>query len=87
MDNLGAHKSVAITPLIENAGATLWYLPPYSPDYNPIEPMWSKIKAILKRVCARTYDALGEAIALALDAVSPEDSQGFFRHCFVGVKC
>ena len=86
MDNLGAHKSAAITQLIEKAGAALWYLPPYSPDYNPIEQMWSKVKAILKRVCARTYDALGEAIALALDAVSPKDSQGFFRHCFVGMK-
>lgn len=85
MDNLSAHKSAAITRLIEDAGATLWYLPPYSPDYNPIEQMWSKVKAILKRVCARTQDALVEAIALALDAVSPEDSQGFFRHCCVGV--
>lgn len=85
MDNLSAHKSAAITTLIENAGATVWYLPPYSPDYNPIEPMWSKVKAILKRVCARTRDALEQAIALALDAVSPEDSQGFFRHCFVGM--
>ncbi|MGO8704523.1 MAG: IS630 family transposase, partial [Candidatus Brocadiia bacterium] len=87
MDNLSAHKSAAIIQLIENAGATLWYLPPYSPDYNPIEQMWSKVKAALKRVCARTYDALEEAIALALDAVSPQDSQGFFRHCCVGIKC
>ena len=87
MDNLSAHKSTAITQLIENAGATLWYLPPYSPDYNPIEQMWSKVKATLKRVCARTHDALEEAIALALDAVSPEDSQGFFRHCLVGMEC
>ena len=86
MDNLSAHKSAEIPQLIENVGATLWYLPPYSPDYNPIEQMWSKVKAILKRVCARTQDALGEAIALALDAVSPEDSQGFFRHCAVGVE-
>ena len=87
MDNLSAHKSTVIARLIENAGATLWYLPPYSPDYNPIEQMWSKVKAILKCACARTHDALVEAIALALDAVSPEDSQGFFRHCFVGMKC
>ena len=86
MDNLSAHKSAAITQLIENAGATLWYLPPYSPDYNPIEQMWSKVKASLKHVCARTHDALGEAIALALDAVSPEDSQSLFRHCAVGVE-
>jgi transposase len=86
LDNLSAHKSAAITQLIENAGATVWYLPPYSPDYNPIEQMWSKVKAILKRVCARTHDALEEAIALALDAVSPEDSQGFFRHCLVGIE-
>ena len=48
--------------------------------------MWSKVKAILKRVCARTHDAIEEAIALALDAVSPEDSRGFFCHCLVGMK-
>jgi transposase len=87
MDNLSAHKSAAITHLIENAGATLWYLPPYSPGYNPIEQMWSKVKATLRRLRARTQDALGEAIALALDAVSPEDSQGFFPHGCVGMKC
>ena len=86
MDNLSAHKSPAITRLIENAGATLWYLPPYSPDYNPIEQMWSKVKAILKRLCARTHDALMAAIASALDAVTAQDSIGFFRHCNVGVK-
>jgi transposase len=85
-DNLSAHKSTAITQLIENAGATIGYLPPYSPDYNPIEQMGSKVKATLKRVCARTHDALEEAIALALEAVSPEDSQGFFRHCLVGME-
>jgi len=86
MDNLSAHKSPTIARLIEKAGATVWYLPPYSPDYNPIEQMWSKVKAILKRLAARTHEALMAAIAAALDAVSPEDSRGFFRHCAVGIK-
>jgi len=86
MDNLSAHKSAVIAKLIEDAGATLWYLPPYSPDYNPIEQMWSKVKAMLKRLCARTQEALWEAIVAALDAVSPDDCQGFFRHRLVGVK-
>ena len=87
MDNLSAHKSPAISRLLEAAGATVWYLPPYSPDYNPIEPMWSKVKAALQRAGARTYDALVDAIAHALDGVSPQDSHGFFHHCGVGVKC
>ena len=86
MDNLGAHKPPAIAELIKKAGATLWYLPPYSPDYNPIEWMWSKVKAALKRMQARTQEALWKAIAIALDAVSPNDCQGFFRHCSVGIK-
>lgn len=86
MDNLGVHKPPAIAELIKKAGATLWYLPPYSPDYNPIELMWSKVKATLRHMQARTQEALWNAIAAALDAVSPNDCQGFFRHCRVGMK-
>lgn len=86
MDNLSAHKSPVIARLLKAAGATVWYLPPYSPDYNPIELMWSKVKAALRRAEARTYDALVDTIALALDAVSPQDSRGFFHHCAVGIK-
>lgn len=86
MDNLGAHKSPTITGLLEAAGATPWYLPPYSPDYNPIELMWSKLKALLKHAQARTQEMLWKAIATALDAVSAMDCQGFFQHCFVGIN-
>jgi len=86
MDNLSAHKSPTIAKLLEDAGATLWYLPPYSPDYNPIEMMWSKVKATLKRLQARTQESLWKAVAVALDTVSSDDCQGFFRHCSVGIK-
>lgn len=83
MDNLSAHKSTAITQMILAAGATLWYLPPYSPDFNPIELMWSKVKASLRRAKARTHDALCDAIAEALSNVTPEESKNFFFHSFV----
>lgn len=85
MDNLPAHKSPSIARMLEAAGATLWYLPPYSPDFNPIEQMWSKVKTWLRRVKARTQEELYEAIAQALRAVSAEDIDGFFRHCLVGI--
>ncbi len=85
MDNLSAHKSPAIRARLEQAGAQLLYLPPYSPDFNPIEAMWSKVKTSLRQAKARTYDELQTAIAKALSEITPEDSKGFFRHCFVGV--
>ena len=80
MDNLPPHKVPGVAEAIEAAGARLLYLPPYSPDYNPIENMWSKVKAHLRRAAARTFDALGQAIDSALAAVSPEDCRGFFAH-------
>ncbi len=80
MDNLSAHKAAAITKLIEDAGATLWYLPPYSPDYNPIEQMWSKIKQLLRSLAARTWDGLVKAIGIALDHVTTDDLLGWFTH-------
>lgn len=85
MDNLAAHKSPAIQALLEASGATLRYLPPYSPDFNPIELMWSKVKTYLRATKARTYDELQTTIAQALAKITPQDSNGFFRHCFVGV--
>ncbi len=85
MDNLSAHKSPAIARLLHEAGAELWYLPPYSPDFNPIELMWSKVKTTLRRAKARSQKALWKAIAEALEEITPEDSCGFFRHCFVGI--
>lgn len=81
MDNARPHKSQRVTEAIEGVGCTLVYLPPYSPDFNPIENMWSKVKACLRKACARTWDALVDAVRDALLAVTPEDCDGFFEHC------
>ena len=81
MDNLSPHKSPGIAEAIEAAGAEVWFLPPYSPDFNPIEKMWSKIKAFLRAVKARTYDALLQAIAAALRTISSSDVTGWFASC------
>jgi transposase len=81
MDNLSAHKHPRIRQLIESAGASVLYLPPYSPDFNPIEMIWSKVKRLLRTIAARTIDALHEAFGQALAAVTPKDIQGCFRHC------
>ncbi len=81
MDNLGAHKGVRVRELIESRGCKLLYLPPYSPDYNPIEEAFSKIKSFLRRVGARTREGLVEAMGRALDALSAKDARGFFAHC------
>ncbi len=81
MDNLGAHKGARIKELIEARGATLLFLPAYSPDISPIEEAFSKIKALLKKAAARTREALVEAIGLALEAVTSEDAEGWFVHC------
>lgn len=81
MDNLSPHKHPRVRELIESAGARVLYLPPYSPDYNPIENMWSKVKSYLRSAAARTYEALLQAISAALAAITPEDCRGFFRHC------
>jgi len=81
LDNLPAHKPVAIREAIEAAGATLLFLPPYSPDLNPIEMAFSKIKALLRKAAARTVQALWDAIRHAIDAVTPQDAQSFFIAC------
>jgi transposase len=81
MDNLGAHKGQRIKELIEARGASLLFLPAYSPDFSPIEEAFSKIKALLKKAAARTREALVEAIGLALEAVTSEDAEGWFVHC------
>lgn len=83
MDNLSAHKSPAMDALFAAAGIELRYLPPYSPDFNPIELMWSKVKAALRKTKARTQHALSDAIAQALQTVTPEQSRNFFCHAFV----
>ncbi len=81
MDNLSVHKSKRVRDLIEERGCELWFLPAYSPDLNPIEEAFSKAKGILKNAKARTLNALFEATARALGAVSEQDALGFFGHC------
>jgi len=81
MDNLSAHKNKEVEALIRSVGAELWFLPPYSPDLNPIEKMWSKMKAILRKIKARTEEALVEAVAYALDKVTANDAKGWFESC------
>jgi transposase len=81
MDNLSAHKSQQVRELIKSVGAELWYLPAYSPDLNPIEKMWSKIKSILRTLKARTEEALIRAIAKALEMVTASDVKGWFESC------
>ena len=86
MDNLNAHKGERIKELIEERGCELVYLPPYSPDFNPIEEAFSKIKRLLrKKVEARTREALVEAIGAAISAVTVSDARGFFDHCGYGI--
>ncbi len=81
LDNLSAHKSRQARQLIESVGAELWYLPAYSPDLNPIEKMWSKIKSILRTLKARTKEALIHAVAKALEMVTAGDAKGWFGSC------
>ncbi len=81
MDNLSAHKVGGVREAIEAAGAKLAYLPPYSPDFNPIEKMWSKIKAFLRKAKARTPAALLDAIGAALQKVTASDATGWFEAC------
>ena len=86
MDNLSAHKVKGVREAIESADCDLWYLPPYSPDYNPIEKLWSKVKAWLRRVEAKSFDALSDAIADALRAVKPKECWNYFKSCGWGHK-
>jgi transposase len=80
MDNLSAHKGGKVRELVEGRGCELMYLPPYSPDLNPIEEAFSKVKGLLRRAEARTREALVEAMGEALGAVSARDARGFFEH-------
>ncbi len=80
IDNLSAHKRERVRTLLEARGCELWFLPAYSPDLSPIEQAFSKLKALIRRAEARTRDALYEAIATALELITPSDAQGYFRH-------
>jgi len=81
MDNLSAHKGGRVKEIVESRGCELVYLPPYSPDFNPIEQAFSKVKGLVRRAEARTRESLIEAMGLALGAVTVRDIQGFFGHC------
>lgn len=81
MDNLASHKVTGVREAIDAVGASLWYLPPYSPDMNPIEKLWSKVKAWLRRVAARTVEGLMHAVADALNALDPDECLNYFKSC------
>lgn len=81
MDNLSAHRVKGVRELIAASGAELLYLPPYSPDFNPIEQAWSKLKQLLRAAKARTAEALQQAVAEALKAISADNAAAWFRHC------
>ena len=81
MDNLSSHKVAGVQEAIEKAGASVWYLPPYSPDLNPIEKLWSKVKAWLRRIAARTIDGLIAAIGDALRDVDERECRNYFASC------
>ena len=82
MDNLSSHKVAGVRERIETAGAELLYLPPYSPDLNPIEKAWAKLKQLLRTAKARTAETLQQAIAELLPAISPQDAHAWFRTPF-----
>lgn len=81
MDNLSSHKVSGVEEAITATGASLLFLPPYSPDCSPIENCWSKLKTILRQVKARTRDALDDALTYAISQITGSDAKGWFRHC------
>jgi transposase len=81
LDNLGAHRASRIEEITASCGAQVLWLPPYSPDFSPIELMWSKVKVYLKKVKARTQTELEKAIAEALETITLSDCRNWFRHC------
>ena len=84
LDNLGAHKTPEVRDLLDRSGFAYRYLPSYSPDMNPIEPAWAKVKSELRRVGAHTAEALHRALGPALDSITARDASGFFRHAGYG---
>jgi len=81
LDNLSSHKSATVEQLVAERGCTLLFLPPYSPDFSPIEMACSKVKQHLRHIGARTREALEAAISTAIDSITIHDAAGFFRHC------
>ena len=80
MDNLGSHKSPSVRQMIQKAGARLWYLPPYSPDLNPIEQVFAKLKHLLRKAAARTAEAVCAAIGQALQAFTPKECANYLEN-------
>lgn len=81
MDNLAAHRDKRIGPLLESVGARAVYQPPYSPDFNPIELAWAKLKDVLRTIKASTREGIDFGVALAMQTITALDAQGWFRHC------
>jgi transposase len=81
LDNLGSHKVAGVREAITGAGATLLYLPPYSPDLNPIEKLFSKLKALLRKAATRTVEALWDEIGALLKTLSPQECANYFSRC------
>jgi transposase len=81
LDNLGSHKVAGVRAAITGAGATLLYLPPYSPDLNPIEKLFSKLKALLRKAATRTVEALWDEIGALLKTLSPQECANYFSRC------
>ncbi|MGA3371505.1 MAG: IS630 family transposase [Terracidiphilus sp.] len=86
MDNLSSHKVNGVREWIEKAGAEVLYLPPYSPDLNPIEKAWAKLKQLLRSAKARTKETLDQAIEEALKLISADNAQAWFKHCLNGLR-
>ena len=85
MDNLGAHKVDGVAERIRQTGASLLYLPPYSPDFNPIEKCWAQVKQRLRARKARSLPSLQEALADALATLTPQNTAAYFQHCGYGL--
>ncbi len=81
LDNLGAHRASRIEEIAASCGAKVIWLPPYSPDFSPIEQMWSKLKTYLRKVKARTGEELDRAVAEGLKLITESDCRGWFKHC------
>ena len=87
MDNLSAHKGERVRELIEGRGCELLYSPSYSPELNPIEEAFGKMKALIRKVEARSREALLEVIGAAISAITDQDARGFFEHCGLRLPC
>ena len=81
LDNLSSHKTLLVQAAFAALAVEVFYLPPYSPDLNPIEKCWSKMKAFLRQVAARSYEALSEALTAAMKTITVADAQNWIRHC------